>query len=255
MDEDARLSAARTRQHQQGAFRMAYGLELTCVESHGGSCDGARANRSGQPRPRARRQRVSHYERKDAAYRAAKKAGLRSRAGIKLEDLDTRFHIFSAGQTVVDLGCWPGAWLQVAAQRVGSCGRVVGVDLVEVEGFVAENVRVLVGNAADPKLRSVLSEAIDGRADVVLSDMAPKLTGIRATDTAREEALVEIAVEVSRELLGRRGKLLVKLFSGVEATATRRLRQEFVTVTPFRPASTRKGSSEIYALACDRRVD
>ncbi|MBI5505509.1 MAG: RlmE family RNA methyltransferase [Deltaproteobacteria bacterium] len=198
---------------------------------------------------------MSHYERKDATYRAAKKAGLRSRAGIKLEDLDARFHIFSAGQTVVDLGCWPGAWLQVAAQRVGVSGHVVGVDLVAVEGLVAENVSVLVGDAANLKVRAALRESIDGSADVVLSDMAPKLTGIRATDAAREEALVEIAVEVSRELLGRRGKLLVKLFSGVEAAATRRLREEFVTVTPFRPASTRKGSSEIYVLACDRRVD
>ncbi len=206
-------------------------------------------------RPRARRLRVSNYERKDAAYRAAKKAGLRSRAGIKLEDLDARFQLFSSGQTVVDLGCWPGAWLQVASQRVGAGGRVVGVDLVETQGFGADNVVIMVGDAADPKVRCAVREAVGGRADVVLSDMAPKLTGVRATDSAREEALVAIAVDIARELLGPRGKLLVKLFSSVEASMTRCLRQEFATVTPFRPASTRKGSSEIYALAYGRRAD
>jgi 23S rRNA (uridine2552-2'-O)-methyltransferase len=234
---------------------VAYRLELPCVECHGGSCDGAPASRVGQPRPRARTSHVSHYERKDAAYRAAKKSGLRSRAGIKLEDLDARFHLLCAGQTVVDLGCWPGAWLQVASQRVAAGGRVIGVDLVAVEGLAAENVTVLIGDASDPTVRSALREATGGHADVVLSDMAPKLTGVRATDAAREEALVEIALEVARELLGPRGKLLVKLFSGVEAAMTLRLRREFATVTAFRPASTRKGSSEIYVLACGRNED
>lgn len=196
---------------------------------------------------------MSNYERKDAAYRAAKKAGLRSRAGIKLEDLDARFHLLRAGQTVVDLGCWPGAWLQVASRKVGSRGLVVGVDLVGVADLDASNVRILIGDAGDPQLRAALREATGGRADVVLSDMAPKLTGIRATDEAREEQLVATAIEIARELLVPQGRLLVKLFSGVEAAMTRALRREFVTVTPFRPASTRKGSSEIYALACDRR--
>jgi len=198
---------------------------------------------------------VGHYERKDAAYRAAKKAGLRSRAGIKLEDLDARFQLFSFGQTVVDLGCWPGAWLQVAVHKVGAGGRVVGVDLVRVEGLDADNVEILVGDAADPMVRTALREATGGSADVVLSDMAPKLTGIRATDAAREEALAEIAVEVARELLGPRGKLLVKLFSAVEAAITMRLRREFTTVNAFRPASTRRGSSEIYVMASGRRTN
>ena len=196
---------------------------------------------------------MSNYERKDATYRAAKKAGLRSRAGIKLEDLDARFHLFSAGQTVVDLGCWPGAWLQVASRKVGAGGLVAGVDLVGVSGLDSDNVTIIVGDAADPQVRASLHEATGGRADVVLSDMAPKLTGVRATDEAREEQLVTIALEIARELLVPQGRLLVKLFSRVEASMTKLLRREFSTVTPFRPGSTRKGSSEIYVLASGRR--
>jgi len=198
---------------------------------------------------------LSAYQRKDAAYRAAKQAGLRSRAGVKLEDLDTRFHLFAPGQTVVDLGCWPGAWLQVAASRVGERGRVVGVDLVEIAPLPLPNVRVLRGDVADSEVRARLRELAGDRCAVLLSDMAPKLTGIRITDDAREEALVKLAIDVARDLLGRDGKLLVKLFSRVEADAIRSLRAEFTSVTTFRPPSTRKGSSEIYALASGRRQD
>ncbi|HYB98319.1 MAG TPA: RlmE family RNA methyltransferase [Candidatus Limnocylindrales bacterium] len=195
------------------------------------------------------------YQRKDAAYRAARQAGLRSRAGVKLEDLDARFHLFAPGQTVVDLGCWPGAWLQVAARTVGERGRVVGVDLVEVAPLGLPNVDVLRGDVADDGIRAQLRERTGGRADVVLSDMAPKLTGIRDADDAREEALVELALDVSRELLVRDGKLLVKLFSRVEAEAMRKLRAVFRIVSTYRPPSTRKGSSEIYAFARGRREE
>ncbi len=202
----------------------------------------------------ARETPMSAYERKDATYRTAKKAGLRSRAGIKLEDLDQRFRLLAPGNRVVDLGCWPGAWLQVAAQRVGPSGTVVGVDLVRTEPLARANVTTIVGDACDPEIQASVIAAAGGPIDVVLSDLSPKLTGIRATDQAREEALVEVAIDFAHRVLTPHGRLLVKLFSDVEVAMTRKLRESFSRVTAWRPPSTRKGSSEIYVMAASRRV-
>lgn len=196
---------------------------------------------------------MGHYERKDATYWAARKAGLRSRAGIKLEDVDARFRLLARGRKVVDLGCWPGAWLQVASRAVGPAGVVVGVDLVAVEPLGLANVTTLVGDAADPDVQQRIVEAAGGPVDLILSDLSPKLTGIRATDQAREEALVETAVDFARRVLAPGGRMVVKLFSGVEATMTARLKKEFAKVDAWRPPSTRKGSSEIYAIATGKR--
>ncbi len=196
---------------------------------------------------------MGHYDRKDPAYHAAKKAGLRSRAGIKLEDLDARFRLLAPGKRVVDLGCWPGAWLQVASKRVGPKGRVVGVDLVAVEPLGLANVTTFVGDAGDSDVQAQLLAALGGPVDVVLSDLSPKLTGIRAQDEAREEALVEVAIDFARAVLAPDGRLLLKLFSRVEQAMTRRLRESFRTVTAWRPPSTRKGSSEMYVSAAGRR--
>lgn len=199
------------------------------------------------------RNTVPSYERKDATYRAAKQAGLRSRAGVKLEDLDARFRFLAPGKVVVDLGSWPGAWLQVAAERVGSEGQVIGVDLVEVEPLGRPNVSLLRGDASDLEIRHRLRTLAGSRADVVLSDMAPKLTGVRATDAAREEALVELAIDIAGDILKPGGALLVKLFSRVEAPMVALLRRRFVRVATYRPPSTRRGSSEIYAFAAGPR--
>jgi len=198
---------------------------------------------------------MGHYDRKDPTYHAARKAGLRSRAGIKLEDLDARFRLLAPGRRVVDLGCWPGAWLQVASARVGPSGSVVGVDLVAVEPLHLANVTTIVGDAGDAQVQQRIIDAAGGPIDVVLSDLSPKLTGIRATDHAREEALVEVAIDFAHRVLGPGGRLLVKLFSGVEQAMTKKLREEFQTVTALRPPSTRKGSSEIYVAAVGRRAD
>jgi 23S rRNA (uridine2552-2'-O)-methyltransferase len=149
---------------------------------------------------------MGHYDRKDAAWRAARQAGLRSRAGIKLEDLDARFRLFAPGAHVVDFGCWPGAWLQVASSRVGPEGRVVGVDLVAVAPLGLANVTTIEGDACDAVVQQRVLDAAGGRVDVVLSDLAPKLTGIRSTDDAREEALVETAIAFASRVLPPRGR-------------------------------------------------
>lgn len=194
------------------------------------------------------------YERKDAAYRRAKREGLRSRAAFKLEELDTRFHLFSRGKRVVDLGCWPGGWLEIAARAVGPAGRVVGVDVVHTDVSKLANVTTLEGDVSDPSVLDRVREALDGDADVVLSDMAPKLSGIRVTDLERHRLLAELAIGFALAVLRPNGVLVVKLFSGCEREVFERLRRSFARVVRVRPESTRKGSSELYAVAFEPRL-
>ena len=190
------------------------------------------------------------YERKDAAWKRAKEEGYRSRAAYKLIELDELFGLLHPGQRVVDLGCWPGAWTQVASKRVGRSGRVVGIDLVPTEELGLPQVTLLAGDVCDAEVRARVREALGGPADLVLSDLAPKLSGIAAADESRHALLVEIAIDAALEWLAPDGALLVKLFMDSEYEGlVRRLRAAFEKVRTRRPPSTRKGSSEIYAVA------
>src|SRR5688500_18784136 len=131
------------------------------------------------------------YQRKDSFHQRAKREGYRSRAAYKLQEIQRRTQVLRRGLRVIDLGCWPGGWLQVAAQEVGATGRVVGVDLAAIEPPLEfANVIALAGDLRQPAVRKAVLEAAAGPADVVLSDAAPKLTGVRATDRAREEELL-----------------------------------------------------------------
>lgn len=193
---------------------------------------------------------MPHYRRKDSFHQRAKREGYRSRAAYKLDEIQERHGLLRAGQRVADLGCWPGGWLQVAAGRVGPTGRVVGVDLAPLEELGLANVSVLEADLTDPGLAPRLREALGGPADVVLSDAAPKLTGIRATDRAREEKLLGAIERLLPHLLKRGGDLLLKVLESPEAQeAMQRIRVRFDRARSLRPAASRKGSSERYLLA------
>jgi 23S rRNA (uridine2552-2'-O)-methyltransferase len=155
-----------------------------------------------------------------------------------------------AGQRVVDLGAWPGGWMQVAAGIVGSGGRVVGIDVAEIEPFPElANVIALQGDLSEAGVEARLLDALGGPADVVLSDAAPKLTGIRPTDRAREEALLEAVEALVARLLRPGGTLVLKLLEGPEAqAAARRLARRFATAKVTKLQSTRPGSAEKYLV-------
>ncbi len=197
---------------------------------------------------------MAHYRRKDHLHQRAKKEGLRSRAAYKLEEVQKlgggRF--LSKGQRVFDLGCWPGGWLEVAAKFVGSTGRVVGIDRAKVDpGIPLPNVVALVGDLEDVGVVVRLRESLGAeRADVILSDAAPKLTGVRETDRANEERLLEAIEALLPELLARGGSLLLKILEGPEARRVdQRIRKRFERAKTLKLRSTRKGSSETYLLA------
>ena len=193
------------------------------------------------------------YDRRDAYSRKAKSSGLRSRAAFKLEDLAPG--VLRAGDRVVDLGAWPGGWLQVASRIVGPTGLVVGVDLVEIPALGLANVRLLSGDVRDEGTIEAIGRALGGAgATAVLSDMAPKLSGIREHDQARMDELASLALSTALRLLEPGGGFVCKLFmSPSHEGLVKDVRAAFERVSVKHPPATRKGSSELYVVARGRK--
>jgi 23S rRNA (uridine2552-2'-O)-methyltransferase len=185
---------------------------------------------------------------RDPYVREAQSRGYRSRAAFKLLELDARDRLLRPGMAVVDLGAAPGGWSQVAAAKVGRTGKVVAVDLLSFGNL--PDVTFIRGDAREPEVQSSIVEALGGRrADLVLGDMAPNLTGVRPIDEARSQELALVALESARRLLKPGGTMLVKLFhgSGLDAVI-RQLRGAFAAVDIRKPTSSRAESSEVYAV-------
>jgi 23S rRNA (uridine2552-2'-O)-methyltransferase len=178
----------------------------------------------------------------------ARRLGYRSRAAFKLAQLDDKFHILGKGKRVVDLGCAPGGWCQIAVERVGPTGKVVGIDYLEmpaVEGATHIQLDFLDETAPDR-----LKELLDGPADVVLSDMAAPTTGHAATDHIRVMALAETAYEFAAEVLTKGGTFIAKVFQGgTEKTLLDRLKRDFDKVGHAKPSASRQDSAEVYVVA------
>jgi 23S rRNA (uridine2552-2'-O)-methyltransferase len=190
------------------------------------------------------------YQPKDAFYRKAKKEGYRSRAAYKLLELGRRFQLIQPGERVADLGAAPGGWLQVAAELAGPKGKVVGIDLQPIAPFHEPNIALLQGDAASEECGKKIEELLGGKADCVLSDLSPRLTGIHDADIARSVELIRLAHAVARRLLRPGGNFLVKSFVAQELQAFfLELKKDFSSVDRTRPEATRKGSSEIYFCA------
>jgi 23S rRNA (uridine2552-2'-O)-methyltransferase len=195
------------------------------------------------------------YRRKDAYHRRARAAGYRARSAYKLAELDARFRLLRRGDAVVDLGAWPGGWMQVALERVGPEGRIVGVDLVPVEPLPAPNVRLLTADVRDPATGRALLAALGRQADVVLSDLAPKLTGVRDTDETRSAELIDATLAMLPLVLRRGGRLLTKLFMSPAYRGTvQQVGGLFAEVRTTRPEATRHGSAELYLVGVDYRA-
>jgi 23S rRNA (uridine2552-2'-O)-methyltransferase len=179
---------------------------------------------------------------------AARAAGWRSRAAFKLIELDDRYKLIRPGSRVVDLGAAPGGWAQVAVQRAGERGRVVAIDLLEMEPV--RGATVLRGDFQDEAAERAVREALAGQADLVLSDMAPNTTGHTATDHLRITALAELALEFAESVLAPGGGYVAKLFQGgAEKPLLDRLKRGFASVRNAKPPASRKDSAETYLVA------
>ena len=159
--------------------------------------------------------------------------------------------MLAKGQRVVDLGCWPGGFTQVAAEAVGPRGVIVGVDLAAVDPPLEnENAIAIQGDLEDAGICELVLESLGGPADVVLCDAAPKLTGVRDVDRAAEERLLEAVESLLPRLLRPGGDLVVKILDGPEAQQIdRRIRKQFERAKTAKSSATRKGSSERYLVA------
>jgi 23S rRNA (uridine2552-2'-O)-methyltransferase len=178
----------------------------------------------------------------------AQRLGYRSRAAFKLRQLDDRFHLLGPGKHVVDLGCAPGGWTQVAIERVGRHGRVVGLDLAPTD--LVNGAAVLQGDLRDPAIPEQIRRALSGPADVVLSDMAAPATGHAATDHLRIVALAEDAFALAETLLRHDGAFVAKVFQGGAAgDLLAALKRAFAEVRHAKPPASRAESAETYVVA------
>ncbi len=194
---------------------------------------------------------MARYQPKDRFFNKAKSEGLRARSAFKLVELLQRAGIRGlAGAPVLDLGAAPGGWLQILADLVGPRGRVVGVDLVEIAPLGPNVVTLAADMRAAETLEALRRLAPAGFA-LVTSDMAPKTTGIAATDCARSLDLVATALSTARVLLRPGGAFLAKVFMGpdLDPFVARELRPCFEGFRRVRPEATREGSREIYLVA------
>lgn len=181
-------------------------------------------------------------------YKLAKKLNYRSRASFKLMQIDDRFNIFREGDSVVDLGASPGGWLQVAKERVGDRGKVVGVDLRYIRPI--DGVVTIIGDITEDKTMRELLETFGGKADVILSDMAPNIGGSYSTDHARSVHLATYAVDVCDRILKKEGKMVVKVFMGdMMDSLIKELESRFRSVRIHSPPASRETSSEVYIIS------
>ncbi|MEW8041342.1 MAG: 23S rRNA (uridine(2552)-2'-O)-methyltransferase RlmE [Candidatus Thiodiazotropha endolucinida] len=186
---------------------------------------------------------------KDEYVKQAQKAGYRSRAAFKLLEIQQKDNIFKPGMKVVDLGAAPGGWCQVARELVGEKGRIVAMDILPMDPIAG--VEFIQGDFRETQPLEELEKSLDGEAvDLVISDMAPNVTGIASVDQPRAIYLCELALDFAREVLKPGGCLVVKIFQGEGFdTYLKALRRDFKRVVSRKPSSSRAKSREVYLVA------
>jgi 23S rRNA (uridine2552-2'-O)-methyltransferase len=184
----------------------------------------------------------------------ARRLGYRSRAAFKLLQIDAKVPLLRRGARIVDLGCAPGGWTQMAGRRIGREGRIVGIDILPVDPL--PNSTTLQMDFLDPAAPVALRAALGGQADLVLSDMAAPTTGHGSTDHIRIVALAEAALDFACDVLAPGGAFVVKLFQGgADKALLDRLKRSFAKVRNVKPAASRSDSAETYVVATGFRRD
>ena len=192
---------------------------------------------------------MATYEPHDKFYRKARAMGLPSRAAFKIEEIIARNRLVGRGARVVDLGCAPGGWLAILVAAAGANGRVVGVDLAQVKNPPSGAVTI-VGDILDPAVAARIQHELGGPADLVTSDLAPKLTGIAARDEARSRELIDSALNFAATMLKPGAAMVAKLFMGAQfKDIVDSFKRHFGKVEVTRTKASRPGSSELYIIA------
>ncbi len=178
----------------------------------------------------------------------AKRLGYRSRAAFKLIQLDEKYHFLGKGKTIVDLGCAPGGWTQIAAIKNKGSGQIIGMDLLPTEPI--EGAILLQQDFTNNDAPQMLKNLLHGPADVVMSDMAANTTGVQNIDHLRTLGLVEMAYEFAKEVLAIGGIFIAKVFQGgTESNLLSDMRRHFSKVSHYKPDASRQDSVEMYVVA------
>ena len=189
---------------------------------------------------------------KEHYYKLAKKQNYRSRASYKLKQLDKKYSLLKPDYNVVDLGAAPGGWSQVVAETIGEEGKgqIISVDLEYINPIDHEAYTGVKGDFTTKETQDIIIELIDGKADVVLSDAAPKLTGIKDIDNFRAYDLSMAVIEIIDNILKNNGNLIMKAFQGeAYQEIIKNLKKKFRNVKTTKPNSSRKRSAEMYVIA------
>jgi len=195
-------------------------------------------------------ERWRQERRKDQFYRLAKERGYRSRSAFKLLQAIKKYQFMKRGDTVVDLGAAPGGWIQVSRQIVGKEGAVLGVDIESISNFPWTNVMTLVADITSESVVSMILEHISPGANVVISDVSPKISGAWDVDHARQLHLAEQSLEIAKKTLKKNGNFFCKLFHGPYLKAYEDTVAEYFKEIKFvKPPASKQRSSEIYLLA------
>jgi 23S rRNA (uridine2552-2'-O)-methyltransferase len=190
---------------------------------------------------------------RDPFFRRAKAEGYRARSAYKLLELDQRYHLLGAGKAVLDLGAAPGSWTQVALQRGQGRGQVVAVDLQAIEPLAGA--ATIEGDLSAPEVQTAMAAALPQGADLVLSDVSPKVSGIAIADHVRSVALAYASLSVAELFLRPGGNFVVKVFMGEDFNDfVMRARQSFARVHVFQPEASRDESRERYVVGLGYRV-
>ena len=197
-----------------------------------------------------REHETDHYVQK------ARREGYRSRAVYKLEELDRRDHLLKPGISIVDLGAAPGGWCQYIERRLGDRVRIVATDLLPMDPVAGTNFTFIQGDFREPAVLERIEAAVgEARVDLVLSDLAPNISGVDAADQAASVYLAELALEFARNRLKPGGAFVTKLFQGEGFDEfLRTLRQAFAKVSLRKPKASRPRSREVYLVARGPRV-
>ncbi|MES2803529.1 MAG: RlmE family RNA methyltransferase [Bdellovibrionota bacterium] len=198
------------------------------------------------------------YKIQDHYFKKAKEQNFVARSVFKLEEIDQKFKIISPNQKILDLGASPGSWSQYCSKKIGPNGRLLGVDLTEIDLKLSKtmsNAKFIQADLRDINLEEIFKEyGFNDPFDIVLSDMAPKTTGIRITDQARSFELCEIALNVARKFLRKDGHFVCKLFHSDDFSKLREeIKKDFQKFEAVKPDSTRKISKEIFLVGLKKK--
>lgn len=186
---------------------------------------------------------------KDYYYKKAKEEKYRSRAAYKLFQAIEKYDFLRSGDVVVDLGAAPGGWVQAARKIVGSRGFVLGVDLKQIEPFPRNNVRTIIGDLTEPETLQQISDMLPRKADAVISDASPNISGIWEVDHARQIDLAKHSLRIALKTLRSSGSFLVKVFEGdLLNDFIARVKERFEVVRIIKPKASRVKSSELFIL-------